>query len=186
MKHSPHLIIGVTGAAGAGKTTVCRRVHERLRFTCPKQSVQRAKFASPIREMLRLIGVEKGDGPGEVAHELFRDSAQYIGQFFRDRDENFWVKVLVQYVNGLSSPTIVLLDDVRYPNEAAVCDILVKLYSCRMNDLTAEQMLHPSEVGWHELEADIVVDNDDPSDVDAIAKAVVARAMARMKEGRAA
>lgn len=182
MRQPPHYIVGITGAAGAGKTTVANRIAEQLKITRAGVNVVRTKFAAPIREMLQVVGVEKGDGPGEFSHELFRDAAQQLGQWFRNREPDFWVNIVKQHVAGLSAPSLVLLDDCRHENEAAMCDLVVKLYTCRGTTLTDEQTLHPSEQGWANLPCDRSYDNDDPQDVDAIAKDVVELAIRGIRQ----
>lgn len=186
MRQPPHYIVGIAGAAGAGKTTVANRIAERLKIIRAGVNVVRTKFAAPIREMLQVVGVEKGDGPGEIAHDLFRDAAQQLGQWFRDRDPDFWVNIVKQHVAGLSAPSLVLIDDTRHENEAAMCDLVVKLYTCRGTTLTDEQTMHPSETGWANLPCDLSYDNDDPQDVDDIAAGVTHRALAEMRQNKGA
>jgi hypothetical protein len=182
-KQAPHVTVGLCGAAGAGKSTVAKRIIERVKFLHRGTPASLFKFAAPLRDGLRVWGVEKGDGPGESPHELFRDAAQFVGQFFRDRDEDFWVNIARKAVLDQSQPSIIVFDDVRYPNEVAICDIAVKLYSQRGGGLTAEQMLHASETGWANLPCELTYDNDEPSDVDRIADAVLARAIG-LKENK--
>ncbi len=90
MNNAPHYVIGLVGAAGSGKSTVASRIAERIHMLNRSIPVARMKFASPLRECLRVLGVEKGDAEEENAHPLFREAAQHVGQFFRDRKAIPW------------------------------------------------------------------------------------------------
>ncbi len=186
-KHPPHTLIGFTGRAGSGKTTVANRVKERLRVQHKMHRscvVEVAKFAAPIRDMLRVVGVHKGDELCEEPHPLFRSAAQFLGSWFREADADFWVNTMLNDLAGRETPTIVLLDDVRFDNEAETCDLVVRL-TCTTRDggLTPEQFLHESEREWQKIPARLGYMNEELCDVDTIARAVVAEILA-MKEGK--
>jgi hypothetical protein len=181
-KHNPHFVVGIAGRSGSGKTTVARLLREH--FVVPRRGAacEVRKFAGPLKEMLRIVGVEKGDEPGETPHEAFRDAAQAIGQWFRSNvDRDFWVDLQRHALAGLSAPTVVVFDDVRYANEVEMCDLVVGLTTARDAGLSAEQMLHASE-RVEELEVDYTVENNTPADPAAIADAVYGEVTKRWRQ----
>jgi energy-coupling factor transporter ATP-binding protein EcfA2 len=161
----PHYLVGFTGRSGSGKTTIAEAVQRLLhdRRAAPM------KFADPLVAMLGAIGIRKG------GHPQFRTLAQIIGQRIRDHDPDFFVDLLLADVSALTFPRVALIDDVRYANEAAACDLVVKLVTTRDCGLTAEQMLHRSEREWELVPAQMQYITDDPHDIDAIAGAVAQR-----------
>jgi hypothetical protein len=176
VKNPPHIVIGVCGPSGSGKSTVARGLWERAYFRHIDRPVYIAKMAAPIRFMLEVVGVEKGDGPGEVPHPAFRDAAQRIGAFFRNEvSEDFWLNIQRRYVASLSRPALVVYDDIRYANETTICDLIVRLNTQRDTGLTGDQMAHESEVGWDKLPFDLAFANDNPADVEGIVDEIEAR-----------
>lgn len=173
MKNEPHIVVGITGRSGSGKTTVSRAVVERFKFHRPLiRPACVMKFAQPIRDALRQIGVEKGDEPGTQASPYFRSAAQGLGQLMRKADPDFWVNALEHAVAGQSAPTVVLVDDLRFPNEARVCDLVFQLRTDRDNGLTPEQMLDTSETAYEAIPCSAVYHNDAMGDISLIADSV--------------
>jgi hypothetical protein len=131
------MIIGLTGLAGAGKSTVANYLVE-------KHGFERVSFAGPLKKMLRtlnpILSVTDNEGGDEYgltrAGEIFdlgwtenavkedpemgpeyRRLLQVLGtDCIRSIDEEFWVKAArASLVPGLKY----VFDDVRFPNEAA-------------------------------------------------------------------
>jgi hypothetical protein len=144
LKHPPHLVVGFNGQSGAGKTTVARMVKERLHFLAPTLHCVIHSFAEPLKRMLEVVGVDRD-------HPLYADATQQIGtDVFRALDEDFWVSQFLDRLHGMDKPAVVLVDDVRFENEAVVCDYVVRLLpgtrdiQGRMKEV--RHMLHGSEM----------------------------------------
>jgi hypothetical protein len=182
VKHRPHIVIGFAGIAGSGKTTVARLVREHFRLPHPQMACDIRKFAAPLRGMLEYVGIEKGDEEGEVPDPDFRECAQFIGHGLRQiKGQDFWVDIQRHAMSGLSAPTVIIFDDVRYANEAALCDLVVRLVSGRGSTLTELQRTHPTEAGVSGFEPDFVVANDTPEQATQTADAVAARVRELLK-----
>lgn len=133
-------VIGLTGFAGAGKSTVANYLVEAHGFT-------RLSFAAPLKKMLRTLNPIMGLNP--LAHsaatrvitleQVFNNSAildethlkaskfgdeyrrllQVLGtDCIRAVDEDFWVKAAVAQMTDPDGKYV--FDDVRFPNEAWV------------------------------------------------------------------
>lgn len=175
-KHGKHLVLGLTGASGSGKTTIAEKVRERLLLPRRAAPVYLAKFAGPIVAALELWGIGR-------EHPDFRQIAQYVGQGLREINEDFWVSFQREYVAGLShSGAVVIYDDVRYPNEAELCDLVVQLRTYRDNGLTADQMRHESEQAWWFIPSDMTFpENETQADAERIADQIAARVKEMME-----
>ena len=118
--------IGLRALAGAGKSTIqkliCdfaqgRRSHTGS-TTCP--TFYPYSMAGPIRDALKIMGVDKLTTP-----DLYRRMAQWIGtEGCRAYDDDWWVKLADRKIRELSPQTVVVIDDIRFPNEGTLCDIL--------------------------------------------------------------
>ncbi|KIQ62409.1 hypothetical protein TR51_25560 [Kitasatospora griseola] len=126
--------IALIGRARSGKDTVGARLVSRYGYT-------RLAFADPLKAMLLDINpVVPYDLPGfglqvirlaalvdhigwDRAKEEYpeaRKLLQRVGQSIRTRDPDYWVRVLVDSMDGISGPIVVT--DVRYLNEAAALE----------------------------------------------------------------
>lgn len=160
-KHPGLVLIGFAGPAGSGKTTIAKCVHYTLRERAPLYNVAGAhydNFARPIRDGLACFGIHHKE------HPLFRRAAQTIGtDLFRDYDENWWVNQLIarntarHNTDIFHSATAVVIDDVRFENEANNCDIVFRIEANEVrakHGLKGELANHASErfhwfdAGW--------------------------------------
>ena len=127
------IVIGLTGYAGCGKSTVANYLVEEHGFT-------RLSFAAPLKKMLRTLDPYLGpDGHGEPARlsdlaawgmtenqikgshfgNEYRRLLQVLGtDCIRAVDEDFWVKAAMKQMTDASGKYV--FDDARFPNEAAV------------------------------------------------------------------
>jgi len=132
-------VIGLTGFAGSGKSTVANYLVEAHGFT-------RLSFAAPLKKMLRtlnpIIDITDNEGGSEYGEvrvgELFklgwteaqikedpnmgaeyRRLLQVLGtDCIRAVDEHFWVNAATEQMTDDNGKYV--FDDVRFPNEAEV------------------------------------------------------------------
>ncbi len=112
-------VVAFTGLAGAGKSTASRYLVERYGYRL-------VKFAGPMKEMMRAIGLDEEDIEGsrkELPSTLLcgqtpRHAMQTLGtQWGRDCiGKTFWVDLW--RARAANWPRVVT-DDCRFPNEAA-------------------------------------------------------------------
>jgi hypothetical protein len=120
-------VVGLTGYAGAGKSTAAQYLVERHGFT-------RLSFAAPLKKMLLTLDPyvssdfddqcyrvsEILDTHGETAAKKlfpeYRRLLQVLGtDCIRAVDENFWLNAAMGHIGDGKY----VFDDVRFPNEAA-------------------------------------------------------------------
>ena len=110
-------VVGFCGKIGSGKTTAAF-------FLCDKYNYKRTRFAEPLKNMLRALGCSEAEVDGDLKQEpcsLFggktpREAMQLLGtEWGRALDSDIWVRAWERGLRG----TRVVVDDVRFPNEAA-------------------------------------------------------------------
>jgi hypothetical protein len=118
-------LVCMVGKKYSGKSTLADAL--RSAYWIPRES-----FANPLKRGLRLLGCEV-DGPNKDVEAL-----QFIGtDFFRARDENWWVKTFARLptVEAALQRGGLAIDDCRFPNELSWCHdqgfLLVKLLISR-------------------------------------------------------
>lgn len=115
-------VIALTGLAGSGKSTASKYLVE-------KHGYQLVKFAGPLKDMLRAIGLSEAQIEGELKEEPCewlqgatpRHAMQTLGtQWGRDCiGPSFWIELWVRRVNLIiAEGGRVVVDDCRFPNEA--------------------------------------------------------------------
>lgn len=143
--HKDVTVVGLRGPAGAGKTTLAKEWHTILNRGYTTRLVS---FAGPIKDGLAAMGICKGAQP-----EAYRYFAQEIGGGMRARNNDHWVDIFRKVVVA-SAPSyqVVVADDLRYPNEAALCDVIFRITPLGFNvtDL-GERADHESEM-WNRLD----------------------------------
>lgn len=115
-------VIALTGLAGSGKSTASKYLVE-------KHGYQLVKFAGPLKDMLRAIGL--GEGHIEGAHKetdlamLSGHTPRYAMQTLgtewgrKCMGEDFWTNLWRSRVDSvLAFDGRVVVDDCRFPNEA--------------------------------------------------------------------
>lgn len=127
-------VIGLTGAAGSGKTTVARHIVETM-------GGERRPFAGPLKQMLQTFLEDQGAGMAMairmVSGDLKEEPTDYLGgrtprqamqtlgtEWGRGLSPTLWVDAwrhgierasLQASVDGV--PALIVVDDVRFPNE---------------------------------------------------------------------
>lgn len=115
-------VIALTGLAGSGKSTASKYLVE-------KHGYQLVKFAGPLKDMLRAIGLGEGHIEGahkELSNSLLcdktpRHAMQTLGTEWGRKciGENFWTGLWVDTATGIiAKGGRVVVDDCRFPNEA--------------------------------------------------------------------
>lgn len=118
------LLIGITGRAGAGKSTVARMLSADYAFT-------ELALAEPILDMLCALFATAGiDGAWAVERSLkeqptqlgysYRHLAQTLGtEWGRHLHPDFWLRVLALRLQSAELATEnIVVSDIRFPNEA--------------------------------------------------------------------
>lgn len=115
---SKPIVIGLTGRAGAGKSTAAEYLADNYGFT-------RTRFAAGLKDMMYALGFSVRDIEGdkkEQPHPLLngnspRFAMQTLGTEWGRNiiGENFWVNHWRYSIEGMSN---VVVEDCRFPNEA--------------------------------------------------------------------
>lgn len=120
------IIVGIIGVAGSGKTLAARHLVEHYGFA-------RTRFAEPIKRMLRfgfgltdaqIDGAEKMTPIDDLGGCTPRHLMQTLGTEWGRRTvhSDLWINQWRRSVAALRQPVVV--DDVRFPNEAAAVKAL--------------------------------------------------------------
>lgn len=112
-------IIGITGLAGSGKSTVAQMLAEIAGY-------RRVRFAQPLKDMLRAMGLsadqvdgdQKGDPCELLCGQTPRHAMQTLGtEWGRERlGTDVWVNAAMRHVKAIAAPRVVF-DDCRFENE---------------------------------------------------------------------
>lgn len=127
------MVIGLTGLINAGKSTIADYLVLHRGYT-------RLKFASGLKAMVEALGLDYEEIEG-VRKELPCDklngrtpryAMQTLGTEWgrKHMGQDFWVNLLVQKAHRLEFGTNVVIDDVRFPNEAVAIqrDLMGKVW----------------------------------------------------------
>jgi uncharacterized protein YihD (DUF1040 family) len=115
-------IVGLTGFKGSGKSTIAHAT-----------GLPVVTLAAPIREACRVIfaledehifdrSIKEKPGPAGVS---YRRGAQELGIWVRETfGEDYWIQRAQAEIDSLDAD-VVVIDDVRFPNEAEWVDVCV-------------------------------------------------------------
>jgi hypothetical protein len=167
-------VVGITGLAGSGKTTLARYLVEQHGFT-------RTRFADCFKGMTRFhleyIGADEGtiermleSDLKQVPTSFFADKTpreymQWLGtEFGRDKiHPEIWVASWESHIKRriYEGCTAVVADDVRFPNEtAAIYRLGGIIVHVSRPGLTLDQKVAAHESEKHQLESDVHIIND--------------------------
>jgi hypothetical protein len=144
------LVVGLTGLAGAGKSTIAASLVARALER--GESAVRVSFADALRRHVESIfGIDpwylttqqgKQSRPLAGRTHTTRQILVLVGQGARALDPDVWVRHARARIReaAQSGASLVVIDDVRLPNEAA----LVRYHAGVLVELRAE----PEPVGW--------------------------------------
>ena len=129
-------VIGLAGFAGSGKTTVAEQIVSDLNRDKEMPAGLRLPFAQRLKRVLAAL-VDKEEmsfeKPEEKIARLYGDSDWDVRRFFTTfatefcRDQigsDLWVDVVANRIHHLTEPTVVVIDDLRFPNEFGLVQAL--------------------------------------------------------------
>jgi hypothetical protein len=173
-------VIGLTGAAGAGKDTAAALLCDIAAASGLDARV--AAFADPIRAMLRPIVPAEymqdrmlKEQPVPGLTQSYRELAQTLGtDWGRQQNPGLWVALAeLAYAKQCAEregwtasqrPLLYILTDVRFENEAAWVrshgGTIICIQRAARPQLAATTAGHVSEQGWTQLRADYTLTND--------------------------
>jgi len=158
-----HVLVGITGTAGSGKTTAAR-------IMCDRYDFYRVRIAEPIKRMARALGLthDQVDGPlkeiplDELCGRTPRYVMQTLGTEWGRRmiGEDIWVRVAEKEIGRLMTNGVsVVVDDVRFPDEAVMIKKLGGAMVRVENTLITKSTAHESELHIFNIEVDYVIVN---------------------------
>ena len=158
-------LIGIAGRLGSGKTLAAD-------ILCSKYGFVKVKFAQPIKDMMRSLGLDDRHIEGDLKDvpcdlldgETPRWAMQSLGtEWGRSLiSENLWLNRWRQTVEQhLNLNSNVVVDDMRFPNEyEMVKDLNGQVIVLLRND--KKGAAHSSEgLDLQAISSDIVLDNED-------------------------
>jgi hypothetical protein len=155
-------IIGITGLAGSGKSTIADILEYDFGFV-------RVKMAGPLKAMLRAIGMSDVHIEGELKHseqpmlcgKTPRHAMQTLGTEWGRKciGENFWTGLFTEAAcDVIDNVGKVVCDDVRFANEAdTIRRIGGMIWGVTRPGVASGK--HESETGIAEIEPDHVIVN---------------------------
>lgn len=190
------VVIGLTGAAGSGKSTVARRLVD-------EWAAHRAPFAGPLKRMLRSflegqgvapdVALRMTDGdlkeaPADVlGGETPRRAMQTLGDWGRALHPDLWVDAWGRAIDhgdhavAVDGSTVLIsADDTRYPNEVEAIrarDGLIVRVDRHGAGLTGAAGAHSSETSDLGASDQTIVNGGSIEDLHAQADAIAANVM---------
>ena len=166
-------VVGISGKAGSGKDTFANMLYEVLNRK--EINIHKLAFADTLKDIIyELWGVNSQTQEETLAivecssgDKAVRDLLITIGPIFREIDSDVWVKAITRRISqydrfkvGLTS--IVIITDVRYPNEKQICDVTIRVKrDDAQTNLNKSQQQHESEIAITDNdEFDFVVNNN--------------------------
>ena len=134
-------VIGLRGLIGSGKTTVADHLVQILIAAGVPATV--LPFAHSLKNGLAGMGITKTGTP-----DLYRSCAQSLGtDLVRKTSPDHWIRQWQSMKDNLvrTGTKVVVVDDVRFENEAALCDSLWYLHDDGFRLPDAAFTDHPSE-----------------------------------------
>lgn len=122
-------LIGLAGPKHCGKSTIAKAIVLRCHMQDEHQDAVRRRFAGKIKAMLRALGLTEAQVDGDekdLPCELLggktpRDAMTALGTEWGRcmMDDELWLRATMQQVDvDLAEDTLVVIDDVRFDNEA--------------------------------------------------------------------
>ena len=186
-------VIGLGGFSGVGKTTVAEAILKELAEQTPALAGRRLSLADRIKRVLAVLVDENlaFDRQSEKRLPLYAGSDWQAGDFLRIfgtefvRDnigEDFWIDVAAKQLARLEEPTVIVIDSLRYGNDARFIRALGIAVLLERDDVV-QTIDHVSEAP-EELSVDAVVKNNGTPRETARAVLALARADEHWFENR--
>ena len=145
------MIIALTGPAGCGKTTLAQALVKQHSFV-------RARFAGPLKDMLRALGLTEAQVDGDAKEKpsdllcgkTSRHAMQTLGTEWGRQliGADVWVNATMRVVDNLIvGHRDVVIDDLRFDNEARALTARDALIVQVSREGTAPSNVHASEQG---------------------------------------
>lgn len=152
-------VVGFTGLAGSGKSTAAMHLIRRRGFS-------RVRFAGPLKEMLRALGLHEDHIDGHLKEEPCKLLCGKTPRWAMQTLGNEWGRELIGpdvWVNSWRERVLdewdgdpIVADDIRYENERdavrAMGGIVIRV--ARMGQVSESD--HPSETGDFEVDHGII------------------------------
>lgn len=128
-------VIGLAGLAHAGKTTIAEALLEQLAADPAAPPAHRLPYTGRMKAVVSaMVGQDVPFHQQEIkSAKLYGDGDWSVRDFIiafgtelvRKRlSENFWVDVMANQLAGFDQPAVVVIDDVRFQNEADLANAL--------------------------------------------------------------
>lgn len=165
------IILGLTGVAGSGKTTLANILDKNYGWS-------KTKFATPLKTMLMALFLSQGADP-EEAYQMIdgnlkeaptkylngytpRHAMQTLGTEWRNLiHRDLWIDAWRRNVSSYSPDTKIVVDDLRFPHEAqAIRELGGKIVLITRPYFTQTISSHSSETEMAEIVFDGLIIND--------------------------
>lgn len=152
----PRALVGFIGKAYAGKTTVANYLMHKYGFKV-------FAFAEPLKQMLLTAGMCTREELYEQKTDQSRWLMQKVGtEIFRNQvDKDYWVKKGGEIIQLLLKLGDVVVDDVRFPNEAQYISdqggLLVRIVRTDHKGLRGTYAVHDSESLQDQIREDYII-----------------------------
>ena len=176
-------VIGLAGLAGSGKTTVAEQIVADLNRDERMPAGLRLSFAYRLKRILAtLVGEESmtfTDPEGKTARlwggsdwDVRKFMTTFATEFCRDQiGANLWVDIIAKQIHHLTEPTVVVIDDLRFPNEAKLVRSLGMAVLLRRSELR-KTIEHSSEEP-DKLAIETVIDNDQKATPQQLSRVII-------------
>lgn len=121
------MIVALCGRIASGKTTLVERLRDRY------PNLIRRSFAEAVKRYAKELFGATISGPYKN-----RDILQKFAETMKTIDPDIWVNILKREVESYDENNLIVIDDLRFPNELAMLKQL-NAYIVRLNISPAEQ-----------------------------------------------
>lgn len=165
------LVIGITGRMKSGKNQVAEYIKECIeeRAKKPGSTLRRFKvkiyaFADPLKEcLINTFGIHRSavytqEGKASMSYRwgmTYREMLQKFGTdaVRKNLHDDAWIFAMDNYISNITEDTILIIPDVRFKNEARLCDnygwvvnvVRPSIVTKWMKFKEALHLVHPSE-----------------------------------------
>lgn len=173
LSNRPHFVIGLFGASESGKSIIANKLEALLRSS--GVNVAQYGLADPLKEACLVFGVKKGD-------PRFRAMVCGFGDVVKAIEVDLLWDMFKEKYLSVATPTVYLLNDPRYVDQAEHCDFTVKLVrSSAKSRMNAREAAHVTETDWERIRADVTYHNENSDDPDNIASSIMQQINARIR-----